>query len=67
MSRVFNQKIEVSEGGFQNASQEIEDAFQTVGIIVRAKIERLCNEEKYDEAEELEKALITINNADYNH
>ena len=67
MSRVFNQKIEVSEGGFQNASKEIEDAFQTVGIIVRAKIERLCNEEKYDEAEELEKALITINNADYNH
>lgn len=67
MIRVFNQKIEVSEGGFQNASKEIEDAFQTVGIIVRAKIERLCNEEKYDEAEELEKALITINNADYNH
>ena len=67
MSRVFNLKIEVSEGGFQNASKEIEDAFQTVGIILRAKIERLCNEEKYDEAEELEKALITINNADYNH
>lgn len=67
MSRVFNQKIEVSEGGFQNASKEIEDAFQTVGIIVRAKIERLCNEEKYEEAKELERALITINNTDYNH
>ena len=67
MSRVFNQKIEVSEGGFQNARKEIEDSFQTVGIIVRAKIERLCNEEKYEEAKELERALITINNADYNH
>ena len=67
MDRDFTQKIEVSEGGFQNASKEIEDAFQTVGIIVRAKIERLCNEEKYEEAKELERALITINNADYNH
>lgn len=67
MDRVFTQKIEVSEGGFQNASNEIEDAFQTVGIIVRAKIERLCNEKKYEEAKELERALITINNADYNH
>ena len=67
MDRVFTQKIEVSEGGFQNAGKEIEDAFQTVGIIVSAKIERLCNEEKYEEAKELERALITINNADYNH
>ena len=67
MDRVFTQIIEVSEGGFQNAGKEIEDAFQTVGIIVRAKIERLCNEEKYEEAKELERALITINNADYNH
>ena len=67
MDRVFTQIIEVSEGGFQNAGKEIEDAFQTLGIIVRAKIERLCNEEKYEEAKELERALITINNADYNH
>lgn len=67
MDKVFTQKIEVFEDGFQNASKEIEDAFQTVGIIIRAKIERLCNEEKYEEAKELEKALITINNADYNH
>ena len=67
MDRVFTQKIEVLEDGFQKASAEIEDAFQTVGIMVRAKIERLCNDEKYEEAKELEKALITINNADYNH
>ena len=44
MSRVFNQKIEFSEGVFQNAGDEIEDAFQIVGIMVRAKINRLCNE-----------------------
>ena len=67
MDRVFTQKIEVLEDGFQKAGAEIEDAFQTVGIMVRAKIERLCNDEKYEEAKELEKALITINNADYNH
>lgn len=67
MDRVFTQKIEVLEDGFQKASAEIEDAFQTVGIMVRAKIERLCNDKKYEEAKELEKALITINNADYNH
>lgn len=67
MDRAFTQKFEISEGGFRKAGDELEDAFQTVGIIVRAKIERLCNEEKYEEAKELEKALITINNAEYNH
>lgn len=66
MDRVFTQKIEVHEDGFSSAGAEIEDAFKTVGIIIRAKIERLCNAEKYLEAEELEKALMTINNADYN-
>ena len=63
MDRIFIQKIQ----GYQTSAKEIEDAFQTVGIIVRAKIERLCNENKFKEAEELEKALIKINNADYNH
>lgn len=67
MNRVFTQKFEISEDGFQRAADELEDAFKTVGIIVRAKIERLCNEKKYEEAKELEKALITINNTDYNH
>ena len=67
MDRVFTQKFEIPQGGFQKAGVELEDAFATVGIIVRAKIERLFNEEKYEEAKELEKALITINNADYNH
>ena len=51
----------------QQTTKEFDDAFQTVGIIVRAKINRLCNENKYEEAEKLEKALIEINNADYNH
>ena len=66
MDRVFTQKIEVHEGGFPSSGAEIEDAFKTVGVIIRAKIERLCNTEKYLEAEELEKALMTINNTDYN-
>ena len=59
--------IEVYEDGFQKAGSEIEDAFQTVGVMIRAKIDRLCNENKYEEAKELERALIIINNADYNH
>lgn len=63
MDRVFTQKLQ----GNTTSSKEVEDAFQTVGIIVRAKIERLCNEKKFEEAKELEQALIKINNADYNH
>lgn len=62
-NRVFEQKLK----GNPIAVAEIEDAFKTVGIIIRAKIERLCNEGKYEEAQELEKALIKINTADYNH
>lgn len=62
-SKVFEQKIE----GNPKAAQEIEDAFKTIGIIVRAKIERLVNEGKFQEAQELENALININKADYNH
>ena len=61
--RVFEQKLE----GNPIAAAEIEDAFKTVGIVIRAKIERLCNEGKYEEAQELENALIKINTADYNH
>ena len=49
----------------QHIDKEINDAFETVGIIVRAKINRLCNELKHDEAEELYKALNLINNTDY--
>lgn len=63
MDREFTQKLK----GCYQSTREIEFAFKTVGIIVRAKIERLCNEHKFIEAEELEKALIEINNADYNH
>ena len=63
MDRVFTQKID----GYQKSAEEIEDAFQTVGVMIRAKIDRLFNENKYEEAKELERALIIINNADYNH
>ena len=63
MDKVFTQKLQ----GYPESAREIEEAFETVGIIVRAKIERLCNEKKFEEAKKLEKALIEINNADYNH
>lgn len=62
MDMTFTQKIE----GYPTSAKEIEDAFQTVGIMIRAKINRLCNDNNYAEAEELEKALIIINNTDYN-
>ena len=55
MDKLYTQKID----------EEIDDAFETVGIIVRAKIERLFNEKKFIEAQELENALIIINNTDY--
>lgn len=67
MDRDFTQKIEVPENGFPKAGKEIEEAFKMAGIIIRAKIERLCNDGKSEEAKKLEEALITINNADYNH
>ena len=41
---------------------EVEDAFQTVGVMIRAKKERLCNQGRFNEAEELEKAYNVINN-----
>lgn len=67
MDKEFTQKIEVPENGSSSVGKEIEEAFKTVGIIVRAKVEKLCNEGKSEKAKELEKALIIINNADYNH
>ena len=58
MNREFTQKIDTSEDAFSVAAgKEIEDAFKTVGIIIRAKIERLCNDSRQEEAEELEKAF----------
>ena len=41
---------------------EVEDAFQTVGVMIRARKERLCNQGRFDEAEELEKAYNVVNN-----
>ena len=68
MDREFTQTIETYGNPFSVSSgKEAEEAFKTVGIVVRAKIERLCNERRYEEAKELEKALTTINNADYIH
>lgn len=40
---------------------EITDAYQTVGILLRARMEKLCNEKKYEQAEELQKAYDIIN------
>ena len=60
MDRTFTQKI------IGDPSGEIEECFNVVGIVIRAKINNLCNENKYKEAEELEKALCIINNTDYN-
>ena len=40
---------------------EIKDAFQVVGIIVRAKINRLCNDKNFIEAEEIQQAYNIIN------
>ena len=44
---------------------ETRDAFDSVEIIVKAKIERLCNDGKYDEASALEAALNLIGETDY--
>ena len=45
--------------------KEVRDAFDSVEIIVKAKIERLCNAGKYDEASALEAALNLIGETDY--
>lgn len=42
-------------------SDTIFEAFQTVGIMIRAKVNELCNDGKFIEAEEIEKAYKTIN------
>jgi hypothetical protein len=42
--------------------EEIIDAFKTVGIIIRAKIERFCNEGRFNQAKELEEAYNVVNN-----
>ena len=44
-----------------NPKDEIEDAYLTIGICIRAKMNELCNIRRFDEAFELEKAYKTIN------
>ena len=44
-----------------NPKEEIDDAFQTIGIIIRAKINDLCNQERFSEAEEIQEAYDKIN------
>lgn len=51
----------------ERASRELNDAFEAVGIVVRAKINRLCNDLRHDEAIKLERALTLINTTDYSH
>lgn len=50
---------------FKRVDYELNDAFETIGIMVRAKINRLCNAGKYDEALMLEGALSVIFSQDY--
>ena len=40
---------------------EIQEAFLTVGIVVRARIEELCNKHKWQDAEEIQEAYNCIN------
>lgn len=40
---------------------EITDAYQTVGILLRAKINILCNEGKFFQARELQRCYDIIN------
>ena len=40
---------------------EVTDAYQTVGILLRARMGKLCNEQKYEQAEELQMAYDIIN------
>jgi hypothetical protein len=40
---------------------EVEDAFKTAGIIIRAKINDLCNQKRFSEAEEIQEAYDKIN------
>lgn len=44
-----------------NPKEEIDDAFQTIGIIIRAKINDLCNQQRFIEAEEIQEAYDKIN------
>lgn len=41
--------------------EEITDAFQTVGIMIRAKMDELCNTNKYLSAKELQNAYDVLN------
>lgn len=43
------------------AEKEIEDAFLTVGIMIRAKVNELCNEYKFDNAQEILDAYEVLN------
>lgn len=44
---------------------EMQDAFDSVEIVIKAKIGRLCNEGRYVEAARLENALNLISETDF--
>lgn len=44
-----------------NVEKEIEDAFLTVGIMIRAKVNELCNEHKFEDAQEILDAYEVLN------
>lgn len=49
------------ENWFKRVRQETDDAFQTVGTEIRARVNVLCNEAKFDDAKELDNAYNVIN------
>lgn len=44
-----------------NIKKEIEDAFLTVGIMIRAKVNELCNEHKFEDAQKILDAYEVLN------
>ena len=58
-------KVKLPESRNPKVISEAQDVFGFVEIIVKAKIERLCNAGKYDEASALEAALNLIGETDY--
>ena len=58
-------KVKLPESRNPKVISEAQDVFDFVEIIVKAKIERLCNAGKFDEASALEAALNLIGETDY--
>lgn len=65
-SQIYGEKPDkCSSYRYAPAMYELKDTFESMGIYVRAKINRLCNDGKFEEAKELQEALSVINKHDY--